>query len=63
VVDAGRRHWRPEGASVERGLGVQGAMIILGEARGDETLRPLCVLGGLDGLPVGISVPWEASPP
>jgi hypothetical protein len=48
---------------VPRGLGVQGAVIILGEASGDEALRALGVLGGLDGLPVSIPAPWEASPP
>jgi hypothetical protein len=38
-------------------------MIILGEASGDEALRALRVLGGLDGLPVSIPAPSEASPP
>jgi hypothetical protein len=48
---------------VQRGLGVQGAAINVGEASGDEALRALCVLGGLDGLPVSIPAPWRASPP
>jgi hypothetical protein len=38
-------------------------MVILGEASGDEALRALGVLGGLDGLPVSIPAPRGASPP
>jgi hypothetical protein len=42
---------------------VQGAEIIMGEASADDALRALCVLGGLDGLPVSIPAPSGASPP
>jgi hypothetical protein len=42
---------------------VQGALIVLGEASGDEALRALCVLGGLDGLPVSIRAVSRTSPP
>jgi hypothetical protein len=48
---------------VRRGLGVQVGVVILSEASGDEALPALCVLGGLDGLPVSIPAPREASPP
>jgi hypothetical protein len=62
-VRESERRQRPEGASVQRGLGVQGAQVVLGETSADDALRALCVLGGLDGLPEGTTSPAGASPP
>jgi hypothetical protein len=42
---------------------VQVAAINVGEASADDALQALCVLGGLDGLPVSIAAPAGASPP